>query len=95
MDGCGRPGRERERAVEDQTHHARVVALSMAHGAALAKLLRAHGKDEHADNIDAALKDFAEIVSGQVGPHELEQALSWAARQTLEDGGRKTLAEPV
>ncbi len=95
MGGCGRPGRERERAVEDQTHHARVVALSMAHGAALAKLLRAHGKDEHADNIDAALKDFADIVSSQVGSYALEQALSWAARQALEDSGLKTLAEPV
>ena len=79
--------------MEDQTHHARVVALSMAHGAALAKLLRAHGKHEHADNIDAALKDFAAIVSGQVGTHALEQALSWAAREALEDGGFKTLAE--
>jgi hypothetical protein len=81
--------------VEDQTHHARVVALSMAHGAALAKLLRAHGKYEHADNIDAALKDFAAIVSGQVGPHALEQALSWAARQALEENGLKTLSEPA
>ncbi len=81
--------------MEDQTHHARVVALSMAHGAALAKLLRAHGKDEHADNIDAALKDFAAIVSGQVGTHALEQALSWAARQALEEGRLEALAEPA
>lgn len=81
--------------MEDQTHHARVVALSMAHGAALAKLLRAHGKHEHADNIDAALKDFADIVSGQVGSHALEQALCWAAHQALEEGGLKTLAEPA
>ena len=81
--------------MEDQTHHARVVALSMAHGAALAKLLRAHGKDEHADNIDAALRDFAAIVSGQVGPHALEQALTWAARQAFEDGSLRSLAEPA
>jgi hypothetical protein len=79
--------------VEDQTHHARVVALSMAHGAALAKLLRAHGKHEHADNIDAALKEFADIVASQVGPHALEQALSWAARRALEDGGLGRRAE--
>jgi hypothetical protein len=81
--------------VEDQTHHARVVALSMAHGAALAKLLRAHGKHEHADNIDAALKEFADIVASQVGPHALEQALSWAARRALEDGGLGRRAEPA
>ena len=73
--------------MEDQTHHARVVALSMAHGAALSKLLRAHGKLEHADNIDAALKDFAVIVSSQVGPYALEQALGWVAREALEEGG--------
>jgi len=79
--------------MEDQTHHARVVALSMAHGAALANLLRAHGKQQHADNIDAALKDFAAIVSGQVGPHALEQALNWAARQALEDSALRTGAE--
>ena len=47
------------------------------------------------DNIDAALKDFAAIVSGQVGPHALEQALSWAAQQAWEEGGLKALAEPA
>ena len=60
---------------------------------ALAKLLRAHGKHEHADNIDAALKEFADIVASQVGPHALEQALSWAARRALEDGGLGRRAE--
>ncbi|MDX1421629.1 MAG: hypothetical protein R3322_00740 [Kiloniellales bacterium] len=81
--------------MEDQTHHARVVALSMAHGAALAKLLRAHGKHDHADNIDAALKEFADIVSSQVGTRALEQALCWAARQALEEGGLEPRAEPA
>ena len=78
--------------MEDQVHHARVVALSMAHGAALAKLLRAHGKLEHADNIDAALKDFADIISGQVGAHALQQALCWVAEEALEDEGLSFLA---
>ena len=59
----------------------------MAHGAALAKLLRAHGRDEHATNIEAALRDFAEIISGQVGQHALDQALSWVAHHTWDDGG--------
>lgn len=81
--------------MEDQTHHARVVALSMAHGAALAKLLRAHGKHDHADNIDAALKEFADIVSSQVGTRALEQALCWAARQALEEGGLELRAKPA
>ncbi len=63
----------------------------MAHGAALAKLLRAHGKLEHADNIDAALRDFADIISGQVGAHALQQALSWVAEEALEGDGLATL----
>ena len=85
--GWSPPDGERECSVEDQNHHARVAALSMAHGAALAKLLRAHGRDEHATNIEAALRDFAEIISGQVGQHALDQALSWVAHHTWDDGG--------
>ena len=52
--------------VEDQLHHTRVAALSMVHGAALARLLRAHGRGAHADNIEAALQDFAEIITGEL-----------------------------
>jgi hypothetical protein len=73
--------------VEDQVHHARVAALSMAHGAALAKLLRAHGCGDHADNIESALADFARIISGQVGRHALDQAMSWVAHHTWDEGG--------
>jgi len=61
---------------EDQTHHARVAALSIAHGAALVKLLRAHGRDDHANNVEAALSEFVEIVSVQVGQPVLSQAMS-------------------
>ena len=48
-----------------------------------------------AAKLDAALRDFADIVSGQVGSHALEQALSWAARQAWEEGGLEALAEPA
>ena len=57
-------------------HHARVAALSIAHGAALVKLLRAHGRDDHADNVEAALSEFVEIVSVEVGQPVLSQAMS-------------------
>jgi hypothetical protein len=65
--------------VEDQTHYARVAALSIAHGAALVKLLRAHGRDAHADNVEAALDEFVEIVSGEVGQRILTQAMNWVS----------------
>ncbi len=63
--------------VRDQTYHARVAALSLAHGAALAKLLRAHGRDEHAGNVEAALIAFQEIVTVEVGQPILSEAMTW------------------
>ena len=62
--------------VEDQTHYAKVAALSIAHGSALVKLLRAHGRDSHAANVEAALEEFVEIVSNEVGAQVLTQAMN-------------------
>ncbi len=66
---------------KDQTYHARVAALSIAHGGALAKLLRAHGRDGHADNVEAALNEFVEIITGEVGQPILNQALNWVVEE--------------
>ena len=63
--------------VRDQTYHARVAAMSLAHGAALAKLLRAHGCDEHARNVEAALIAFQQIVTVEVGQPILNEAMTW------------------
>ncbi len=68
----------------DQTHHARVAALSIAHGSALVKLLRAHGRDAHADNVEAALNEFVEIVSMQVGQPILSQAMNWVSDEAWD-----------
>ncbi len=65
--------------VEDQTHYARVAALSIAHGAVLVKLLRAHGQTGHADNVEAALNEFVGIVSDEVGQQILTQAMNWVS----------------
>jgi hypothetical protein len=65
--------------VSDPVHNARIAALSMANGAALAKLLRAHGRREHADAIEAALSEVAEIVSTEVGRRTLSEAMSWVS----------------
>lgn len=65
--------------VEDQNHYARVAALSIAHGSALAKLLRAHGRDSHAEAVEAALDEFVGIVSDEVGQQILTQAMNWVS----------------
>lgn len=79
---------------EDQMHHARVAALSIAHGAALVKLLRAHGRDDHADNVEAALSEFVEIVSIQVGQPVLSQAMNWVSDKAWDCEGISPLDSP-
>jgi hypothetical protein len=51
----------------------------MANGAALAKLLRAHGRGAHAAAIEAALSEVAEIISTEVGRQTLSEAMSWVS----------------
>jgi hypothetical protein len=72
--------------VSDQIYNARVAAISMANGAALAKLLRAHGRMAHAENIEAALNEVAEIVSSEVGRRTLTEAMSWVSDQIWTGG---------
>jgi hypothetical protein len=67
--------------LSDPVHNARIAALSMANGAALAKLLRAHGRGDHADALEAALAEVAEIVSTEVGRRTLSEAMSWVSDQ--------------
>lgn len=67
--------------MSDRVHNARIAALSMANGSALAKLLRAHGRAVHADAIEAALSEVAEIVSTEVGRRTLSEAMSWVSDQ--------------
>ena len=70
--------------MSDPIHNARIAALSMANGTALAKLLRAHGRGDHADAVEAALSEVAEIVSTEVGRHTLSEAMSWVSDQVWE-----------
>jgi hypothetical protein len=73
-------------SVTDQIHNARVAAISMANGGALAKLLRAHGRAAHADAIEAALSEVVDIVSTEVGRRTLTEAMSWVSDQIWECG---------
>lgn len=70
--------------MSDPVHNARIAALSMANGAALAKLLRAHGRGGHADAVEAALSEVAEIVSTEVGRRTLSDAMSWVSDQVWD-----------
>ena len=67
-------------------HDARVAALWILHGAACAKLLRAHGRTDHAESFDAALKVVAEIVAEQVGLNTLKAAIAWATSEFTGGG---------
>ena len=67
--------------MDHATQTARVTALWMVHGNSLATLLRRHGRGGHADNLDAALGEVAEILSSQIGRDTLSQAMVWASDQ--------------
>jgi hypothetical protein len=67
--------------MDNFDHDARVAALWILHGAACAKLLRAHGRNHHAESFDAALKEVAAIVAEQVGPDALTAAIAWATSE--------------
>lgn len=70
--------------MTDEMRNARVAAISMANGAALAKLLRAHGRHDHAEAVERALEEIAEIVSTEVGRQTLTEAMSWVSDQVWD-----------
>lgn len=64
-----------------QDYNARMAALWILHGAACVKLLKSHGRVLHAENFEAALREFADIVADEVGHDTLTEAMDWAAGQ--------------
>ncbi len=77
--------------MADNVNRARLTAFSLAHGSALARLLRAHGRDAHADGLDAALQEIFRIVSDELGSGTLSDAIRWIAEQSGETGEETTL----
>ena len=67
--------------MSDKTHQARLTALSLAQCNAMAGLLRAHGEEDHAENLDAAIDAVVSLVSKELGRRNLEQAMTWAAEE--------------
>lgn len=77
----------------DRTYQARVAALSLAHGSALARLLRAHGRAAHAAHVEAALSEAFRIVEAEFGGPALAEAVRWVAEQT--DGEAEPAPPPL
>lgn len=73
--------------MPNPTRYARMTALSLAHGTALAQLLRAHGRAAHARDLEAALEEVFRLLSAEIGETTLADAVRWIAERTAEDGG--------
>jgi hypothetical protein len=71
--------------LKDQTYQARVAALSIVQSMTVVNLLRAHGQDEHAENVEAAISTVVAIVSNALGRDTLSQAMRWASDKTGTD----------
>ena len=67
--------------MEDKTYQARVAALSLAQCNTVVTLLRAHGQDEQADNMAAAISVVVSIVAKELGRETLANAMSWASEE--------------
>ena len=78
--------------MEDKTYQARVAALSLAQCNTVVTLLRAHGQDEQANNMEAAISVVVSIVSNELGRETLASAMSWASE---EIGHGNTLTQLV
>ena len=67
--------------IGQEHNNARMAALWIMHGTACVKLLKAHGRGLHAENFEAALREFVDIIADEVGRDNLTEAMDWAAGQ--------------
>lgn len=77
-------------AMSEDSEQLRATALWLVHGASLAKLLAAHGRQSHARNLLAALDEAAKILAADLDPGALTEAMSWAADQVWQADGMTT-----
>ena len=76
-------------------YNARMAALWIMHGTACVKLLRANGRTLHAENFEAALREFVDIIAGEVGRDILTEAMDWASGQVSVYGNDLQSDAPV
>lgn len=69
-----------------EDNNARMAALWIMHGTACVKLLKEHGREAHAENFEAALREFVDIIANEVGRDNLSEAMDWAAAQVAVYG---------
>jgi hypothetical protein len=81
--------------IEREDHDARMAALWIMHGTACVKLLKAHGRMIHAENFEAALREFVDIIADEVGRDNLSAAMDWAATQVSLYGNDLDRRDPV
>jgi hypothetical protein len=67
--------------MDKRTSQACASALWLLYGGSLAKLLRAHGADGHADKLDEALDEVSRILGEEMGSETWRAALDWASEQ--------------
>ncbi len=78
--------------MKDKIYQARVAALSLSQCMTVVNLLRAHGQDEHADNMEAAINVVASLISNELGRDTLARAMSWVSDEL---GGSAELSQLV
>ena len=70
-----------EEVMRSREYRARVAALTVLQAGACARLLRAHGRGPHADNLEAAVNEVTEILARHLGSRTLTAAMDWASDQ--------------
>ena len=78
--------------MENESYRVRVAALWIMNTTILVNILRAHGRDQHAENVEAGLAEAVDIVAEEFGREELTEAISWVADQAW---GSDELTAPV
>lgn len=71
--------------MRKETFDPRVAALWILQGHACANLLRAHGKNTHAEHCDEAMQELMNILAEQIGASRLAEAIDWVTEQTWSD----------
>lgn len=78
--------------MENDSYRVRVAALWIMNTTILVNILKAHGRDDHAENVEAGLAEAVDIVADEFGRDELTEAISWVADQAW---GSEELNAPV
>lgn len=65
--------------MTNKTLDPRIAALWLVHGRACADLLRAHGRDGHAEHYEQAMAAVMDILAAEVGRKRLTAAIDWVS----------------